>query len=288
MGSDWYHGINFGSYQSKGHLSPENWSLYGILNFMEHINFQNLNVLDVGTMDGLAAFIAEREGAAYVAATDLYNRKTFHLAKQALQSRVDYSPHTSVEHLIGKYGRARFDVVIMGGLLYHVLSPLRTMLIARSLLKTGGILLLETVSANRADAVLVWNLSDPIMDEYTTYLVASPRALLGMSRFTLFDTLQTASAATTKTSTYVRYSLMARAVAPLSSHYDTDLMRRAQERALRVRTDLLMDELSLAECADAPISDIKLIHSYNVASPMHTDIDVRKFRSRFDLQPSRA
>ena len=31
-----------------------------------------------------------------------------------------------------------FDIIVMGGLLYHLLSPLRALLIARSLLKTGG------------------------------------------------------------------------------------------------------------------------------------------------------
>ena len=284
--SDWYHGINFGDFASKGHLTPENWSIYGVLSFMEHIDFKGLSVIDVGAMDGLAAFIAEREGATDVIATDLYHRNTFLLAKEILNSNAEYSPYTSVEHLITKFGRGRFDVVIMAGLLYHVLSPLRTLLIARALLKTGGILLLESVVVNRDDSVIAWNLSDPVMNEYTTYLVPSPRALLGMMRFALMDPLATASAGSRNTQLYKRYSVMARAVSKRSTVFDSDLMQRAQERAMRVRNDLVMDELSLVESSEAPISTLELDTGFSPLENKHTDLDIYSFRTRFDLQPA--
>jgi hypothetical protein len=59
----WYHGIDFGTLRSKGHLKPENWSLYGVLSFMEKLNFRRLSVLDVVLGAPVHRMVSRRTGA---------------------------------------------------------------------------------------------------------------------------------------------------------------------------------------------------------------------------------
>jgi 2-polyprenyl-3-methyl-5-hydroxy-6-metoxy-1,4-benzoquinol methylase len=155
-GFSWFHGIDFGSARSEGRVSPPNWSLYGSLRMLEHIDLRSCRVLDVGTMDGLISFIAEEEGAQEVHATDLYDRPSFRFARDALAANVEYHPRTSVEDLVPRFGRDSFDLVVMGGLIYHLVSPFRSLLIARALLRNNGLLLLETVTAPGAGPHQSW------------------------------------------------------------------------------------------------------------------------------------
>jgi tRNA (mo5U34)-methyltransferase len=273
----WFHGIYFGSARTLGRASPPNWSLYGGLRMLEHIDLNGCRVLDVGTMDGLISFIAEDEGALEVHATDLYDRPSFLFARDALESDVQYHPRTSVEDLVDHFGRGYFDLVVMGGLMYHLVSPFRSLLIARALLRNSGLLLLETVTAHGDEPTMVFNPAAVLVDEYTTYFVPTESCVVEMMRFCLLDVISIGSVVLP---TFSRTSYLARALTPETATYSTDLMRRAQERARRSTDDRVLDELSFARLVDYDDSSISV-----EGLERRFTVPTATFTCRFGLQP---
>ena len=274
---EWFHGLNLGTAVTKGRVQPENWSIYPILSFLEDMDLSGACVLDVGTMDGLVAFIAEQEGAAEVHATDLYARSTFEVAKAALGASVIYHPRTSIESLLERFGRQSFDVVVMAGLMYHLLSPLRCCLIARNLLRKGGTLLLETVCVHGNEPKLTFNPSARLIDEYTTFFVPTVPAVEGMLEFSCFDCRRVSSVSRRD---YGRTSFAAIACLPGELEASSDLMRRTIDRANKSQDDFLLDELSLANLTTDQASRVPAISAASA-----TSINPDTFSSRFALQP---
>ncbi len=279
----WFHGLDFGNgLVAKGRGEPENWSLYGTLSFLESLPLAGVRLLDVGTMDGLVSFIAEKEGASVVA-TDLYDRDSLRLAKRIFESSVEYHPSTSIEDLMGKFGPASFDVVVMGGLLYHLVSPLRAILIARSLLKTGGVAILETVATEQREPTLLFNLGDPVIDEYTTYFVPSISAVREMMRFCNFQ-IMGSNKVRPSGKNYVRGTVMGRAVEPSQAESSTELMRTAQVRAAKGANDRILDEFNFATLVGAPQTRLA---AHLDGSEDEIEIDKGRFETRFPVQPKR-
>jgi|GEM_PF-5801399 len=277
----WFHGINLDGIKTKGRLTPENWTLFPLLRFLEDCDFRDARVLDIGAMDGLVSFIAEREGAAEVHATDLYHRDTFLKARDTLDSKVIYHPNVSVESLIEIFGLNTFDIVVMGGLMYHLMSPMRSVLIARHLLKTNGLLFLETACCNDERPILHFNPSDPLFDEYTTYFIPSIPAVRGMLNFSLFDLLRVGFVRPGKNAAFSRAGFVGKAVDLETFVADTPLMQEAVVRANRSADDEVLDELSFASTDFSIQSHTPPIPKSAVVE----EIDRDSFRCRFELQP---
>lgn len=147
---NWYHKIDLGD----NIITPGNeWdTLWDPLKEeMKKIDFSNKRVLDIGCWDGLWSFEAEKLGAREVWASDLNNQRsfseqgteTFEFAKRHLQSKVNYR-EVSVYDLETCF-QEPFDIVLFFGVLYHLRYPQLGLARIRNILKTGGILLLETV-----------------------------------------------------------------------------------------------------------------------------------------------
>jgi len=276
----WFHGIDFGDGRvAKGRLVPENWSLLGSFALMEHIDFRNVRLLDIGTMDGIIAFMAERGGARDVICTDLYDRPTFLMAKEIIGSNAAYHPRTSITDLVNRFGTGSFDIVVMGGLLYHLVSPLVGILIGRSLLKTGGLLVLETVALDGDNSTLTFNPADPVIDEYTTFFVPTVKAVQDMMTFSFLDVLSHASVrANSATRSYFRSSFIARAVYPGIAN--TDLMGRAQARALD--DDKMLDGRKLSALAASETVNIPIDLAGIRKVPAIVE---RSFQTKLPFQP---
>lgn len=145
----WYHKIELGN----GIITPGNdwdylWS--PMKEQMKKVDFADKRVLDIGCWDGLWSFEAEKMGASEVVATDIRSQRsfsdqeisTFEFAKKHLNSKVDYI-ETSVYELDGLF-RNEFDIVMFFGVLYHLRYPQLAVANIRNVLKTGGVLLIET------------------------------------------------------------------------------------------------------------------------------------------------
>jgi tRNA (mo5U34)-methyltransferase len=139
-------------------------------------------VLDIGTTNGGAAFMAEARGAASVTATDIVppSRFGFDRIAELLGSRVRFL-ESSVYELPEKLEGQTFDLVIFWGVLYHLRHPLLGLDCVRRV--THGEMLIESAVCDHAlpalaDQPVVLCDADPggIGDE-TNWFMPSSHAL---------------------------------------------------------------------------------------------------------------
>jgi len=143
----WVHSIDLGN----GVITPGKWGLPNplILQVFDEIDFKGKKVLDIGCWDGLWSFEAEKRGAVQVYATDdisqrsFQNERPFLVAKEMLNSKVEYFPHTPVEN-VGNLPSPQFDIVLFLGVAYHLRDPLRALSILRNVTRSGGIIVVES------------------------------------------------------------------------------------------------------------------------------------------------
>lgn len=148
----WYHKIDLGhGIITPGREYDHLWQ--NIRNVREEIDYSNKNVLDVGSWDGMWAFEAEKMDADVVVATDcsVNALNSFLFCKSVLNSKVlpyyNVSPYNLFDRLdvlLHDLEGELFDIVQHLGVLYHLRDPMLSLSQARSMLKTGGYLLLET------------------------------------------------------------------------------------------------------------------------------------------------
>lgn len=148
----------FQKYDIKGVETPGVKDVYSHLAAMEMPeSFRGMRVLDIGANDGFFSFEAERRGAAEVVAFDHPDwgwagtgadaSETFLFARDALSSDVRPVKGTVEKLALYQVGGVPFDVVFFMGVLYHLEEwhgPLRKI---RRLMKTGGLMILETMVA---------------------------------------------------------------------------------------------------------------------------------------------
>jgi tRNA (mo5U34)-methyltransferase len=118
-------------------------------------DLRGARVLDVGTFDGFYAFLAERRGAARVAAVDneqyvcwiasrfgiqLEPGAGFRAVARLLHSRVEYRQLDALE--LEHLGET-FDVIFCFGILHRVEAPLTLLRVLRACLAPGGRIILE-------------------------------------------------------------------------------------------------------------------------------------------------
>lgn len=148
MSEKWFHAIDFGEgLVSPGRFAerlPPNYTLFGVFELLRQMDLSGATVVDVGTMDGLVAFVMARLGAARVIATDLAARETFSAARDALGLAIDYRVPVQAIALPESLGAERADVVVLAGVLYHVFDPLAVLESCRRALKREGWLIIET------------------------------------------------------------------------------------------------------------------------------------------------
>jgi 2-polyprenyl-3-methyl-5-hydroxy-6-metoxy-1,4-benzoquinol methylase len=133
-----------------------------------------LDVCDIGTMEGVIPVLLKRRGARSVVALDAIDsgekvrlvqvctgesfeyipRLSLSRVKEALSERARLSSYCS------EWGQTKvqtgFDVVVLSGVLYHVFSPFHVLGLARTLLKRGGLLIMETAASNQERYAQNW------------------------------------------------------------------------------------------------------------------------------------
>lgn len=121
LAGSWWHSIDLGDgYVTRGvHTAEELQENFRRFNLPEDLSGKR--VLDIGCWDGFYSFEAERRGAE-VYAIDCWTPENFFKAKQALNSRVEFT-ELSV-HEISREQLGAFDIVFFLGVLYHLKHPL--------------------------------------------------------------------------------------------------------------------------------------------------------------------
>lgn len=127
---------------------------------MQRIEYSGLSVLDMGTMEGAFSMMLARAGAVVTA----YDRELLGdrvaLLKQVYECEFDYRTHdafTSFARNVLENGPGPFDSVLFSGVLYHTISPGIFLHVTRTLLKTGGIMVLETACIVDDESALYFN-----------------------------------------------------------------------------------------------------------------------------------
>jgi 2-polyprenyl-3-methyl-5-hydroxy-6-metoxy-1,4-benzoquinol methylase len=132
---------------------------------LARVSPSGLDVCDIGTMEGMIPVLLKRRGARSVVALDAIDctekvqlvqlctgesfeyvpRVSLSRIKEALSERARLSSYSS------EWGQMKiqtgFDVVVLSGVLYHVFSPFHVIGLARTLVKRGGLLILETAAS---------------------------------------------------------------------------------------------------------------------------------------------
>ncbi len=159
----WYHNIDLG----HGIVTPGRgfdgiWNM--IREVMAILDYKDKDVLDLGSWDGLWAFEAEKRGAKSVVATDtrMQGAENLLFAKQVLESKVFplfNAPIQDISNRLKLVGLdPSFDIIHHLGLFYHLRDPLLSLTQARSVLREGGILLLETAAIDDDErSYMAWN-----------------------------------------------------------------------------------------------------------------------------------
>lgn len=216
----WFHAMNFGDWVSPGRFSADrapNITLFPIFHFLKQTEINGKSVLDIGTADGLVAYGLEKLGASRVVATDGITRRPFEIAHKLLQSNVEYISGLHDTHLLPRAEElGQFDIVICAGFLYHLFGPLHTIAACRSLVKPGGLLLVESVYTGGEEPTMTLNteLDPPLTSQQSSYWIGTKSAYEGMLKLCCFDILGTASIGTQVAPGKAgRLGLVARAVA---------------------------------------------------------------------------
>ncbi len=129
------------------------------------------NCLDIGAMEAVLSILLKRQGAMNVVAVDGDNRSRKIPLLQAaygvefqyvghlgLHNTLDYLLNKSRLYAVGKCSyRFGFDIVVLSGVLYHVYSPIHVLAMARSCLKEGGLMIIETAAINEPSYSMRYN-----------------------------------------------------------------------------------------------------------------------------------
>jgi 2-polyprenyl-3-methyl-5-hydroxy-6-metoxy-1,4-benzoquinol methylase len=273
----WFHAIDFGnSVVSPGRFKegvPPNWTLFGAYSLLEHIAVAGKKCLDICTMDGIVAFILKSLGAAKVAATDVFNRNSFRLARSILSLDVDYFPDVSISRLeeqVRQY--EKFDLITMAGALYHLYDPLSALAVCRKLILPGGLFIIESEAREGNESVLHLNSADENYPEPFTYWIPTARVMIDMLRFCCFEPLAVIK-------TWHRYTILAKASAPshISGRNKTLTAIHQQSRAL---VPEYLDFKRL-ENDSSPASVI----TYSGTGGF-SELEPKSFTTKFSLQPA--
>ncbi|WP_159713131.1 class I SAM-dependent methyltransferase [Geminicoccus flavidas] len=102
--------------------------------------------VDIGSMDGLIPVLLARRGAGRVVS---YDRLDFGQKMAFLQEKLgvafEYHAGLSLKQFRDQHmASTPLDVVVFSGVLYHMFDPLGGLLTARSMVRDGGILIIET------------------------------------------------------------------------------------------------------------------------------------------------
>jgi SAM-dependent methyltransferase len=175
---------------------------------LSRIDVKGQRCLDIGTMEALVPVILAKRGASGVVAVDgldfgekvaavrAAHNVSFAYVPGVLSGSLVRSMEERVagdmtEHRFagGPKPRLDFDVVVLSGMLYHVHSPLHVLAAARSLLRPGGLMIVETAIMPMDAYLMQWNFAGsgyvygptdtwfmtvPLLDHFLRFLKMMP------------------------------------------------------------------------------------------------------------------
>ena len=137
---------------------------------LRHCGLENQRCLDIGTMEGLVPTLLKRRGASEVVALDgLDCTAQIAWVQHYAGVRFTYHPAVMFDQIAALLGTRGFDVVVLSGVLYHVFNPMHVLGVARSLLRTGGLLILETAAVREESFAMYFNQAGKVYTDPTSF-----------------------------------------------------------------------------------------------------------------------
>jgi SAM-dependent methyltransferase len=156
----WYYSIEY----EKGKFTPGGFPHNVCLTreALRRTDVKGKKVLDIGTMEGLMSVLAARQGASQIVSTDRYAwSDKIDLVKSAYDVSFHYLGGVEFPELqemcLRPHGLGRFDVVLFSGILYHMYNFMDGFSLVRSLVKPGGIVIIETLGMITDDYDVMFN-----------------------------------------------------------------------------------------------------------------------------------
>lgn len=276
----WFHSIKFNeNLISPGRFSsdrPQNYTLYGILHYLENINLKDTNCVDMGTMDGLIAFSLKYYGAKKVVATDMAYRKNFYDGMKYLNLDIEYKQPYMSKDLPVVLNNKKVDLIVCAGILYHVLEPMKLLSDCRNSLKNNGLLLLETQYMYYTNKPYIS--FSPIDKRYgsihaNTFFRPTLSTLIGMLEISGFEVISTISINS-------RVTILAKAIKPSqinSSYKMVNKICKTYENYENYRDFIDYKQLN-------QINETSTI-KYNIKPNTHYWINSSSFKSNNIFQP---
>jgi len=137
-------------------------SIAVVRQLLSKIRLKGQDCIDIGAMESMVSILVERNGGnalAWDRHPDGTNATAARLQalRDTLGVKLPFVRGTSLRDIQKDVGRAKFDVVVFAGVLYHVFDPFACLLRARSMLRDGGIMIIETAATDMPDITMSFN-----------------------------------------------------------------------------------------------------------------------------------
>jgi SAM-dependent methyltransferase len=165
----WYYSIELlpgvithGQYEDTFPLLPRT--------VLRNCQVDDMECLDLGSMEGLIPILMARNGARRVLATDAVDHCRDKIAAvQHYQGLSFEYQNVGLMYDLSKKVNRSFDLINCSGLLYHVLSPLMVLAGLRPLVKRNGLIIVSTNVVHSADYLMEFNNGGRWQDEANTF-----------------------------------------------------------------------------------------------------------------------
>jgi SAM-dependent methyltransferase len=156
-------------------------------NLLSRCEVSSRKCLDIGTMEGAVPVLLSRRGADPVVAVDVLNCGVkILMVKHFTGAQFNYRgglTHLETAPLIRRRYGGDFDLVVLSGVLYHCFGPLHVLATARSLLRTGGLMIVETFAAVDEQQAMFFNARGTLSPDASTYFLISVPLLEYLLRY---------------------------------------------------------------------------------------------------------
>jgi hypothetical protein len=138
-------------------------------------------------MEAAVPVLLSRREADSVVAVDVMNcEEKVGMVKHYTGARFNY--HGGVTHartapLVRRRYGGNFDLVVLSGVLYHCFGPLHVLAMARSLVRTGGLMIVETFTAVDKQQAMFFNARGSLSPDPSTYFLISVPLLEYLLRY---------------------------------------------------------------------------------------------------------
>ncbi len=220
---NFFHDMDLGEFRTGSWVYPEdlppNYHLYPTFELLSQLDLDGSRVIDIGSYDGMTAFILAELGALHVDATCQFDLDRFRLVRAYREYRnVAYHPKTDLSRISQSFDMSVYDLVCMTAMLHHLLSPLEALMIARKLLSYQGYLIIEASILPGKEATMVLNteLEDPVVGAPTIWLPteSAMEGMLKLAGFDLISRYDLKGGALAREPNYQRVTYLARACRP--------------------------------------------------------------------------